>query len=88
MSKDGYMSESYEYHLGVGHGESLSPFLLILYINDMEEHMQQNGAQGITVTIDSVRLFILLYTDDAVLFAENEHGLQEAINHLASYYGN
>ena len=61
------------------------PVSLSVYIvqNDMEEHMQQNNVQGITIA--SLKLFMLLYADDAVLFAENKVNLQKAITHLASY---
>ena len=33
--------------LGVRQGESLSPFLFSMYLNDIEEHLILNGFEGI-----------------------------------------
>ena len=61
-------STSIEYKLGVRQGECLSPFLFAMYVNDMEEAL---SCRNTGVTVDDVKLFLLFYADDAVIFAES-----------------
>ena len=77
------VSESFMCTLGVRQGESLSPFLFSMYLNDIEEYFILNGFQG--VDIGMLKLFLLLYADDIVIFAENENDLQHGLNLLANY---
>ena len=79
---NGQTSASFEYKLGVRQGECLSPFLFAMYVNDMEEALSQ-GNTG--VTVDDVKLFLLFYADDAVIFAESAEELQNGINILFRY---
>ena len=53
-------SESFECKLGVRQGECLSPFLLAMYINDLESHLCSPNAG---ITIDDIRFLLLLYAD-------------------------
>ena len=41
------LSEDFSCYLGVRQGESLSPFLFSMYLNDIEEHFILNGFEGI-----------------------------------------
>ena len=77
------LSESFVSTLGVRQGESLSPFLFSMYINDIEEFFMTNGFEG--VDIGMLKLFLLLYADDIVLFSESEKGLQHGLNLLEKY---
>ncbi len=36
-------------------------------------------------TLEQIKLFILLYADDIVLFAESEHSMQDGLNVLSAY---
>ena len=54
-------------NLGVRQGECLSPFLFSMYLNDLEATIILNGAKG--TDIGMLKLFLLLYADDIVLFA-------------------
>ena len=57
-------------------GENLSPFLFSLYLNDIETFFIENQIIGLTSISDEIaerldiyiRLFIMLYADDAVLW--------------------
>ena len=70
------LSEDFSCFLGVRQGESLSPFLFSMYLNDIEEHFILNGFEGID--LDMFKLFLLLYADDIVIMSGTEvlkHGL-------------
>ena len=45
-----------------------SPFLFAMYLNDLEEEFINKGSEGID--IDMLKLFLLLYADDIILFAK------------------
>ena len=61
-------------------GECLSPILFSLYLNDIEEQFMNSGIEGID--IDMFKMFLLLYTDDIVVFANNSEELQNGLDHF------
>ena len=63
--------------LGVRQGESLSTFLFLMYVNDLEDFLRNNGSTGIDIGF--MKLFLLLYADDGVLLAKNSTGLQSGL---------
>ena len=79
---DGEKSEPFYCQLGVRQGECLSPFLFTMYINDPEMYLSTSNS-GITVS--HVKMFLLLYADDIVIFADSAEELQSEINSLCSY---
>ena len=79
---NGEKSNSFECKLGVRQGESLSPFLFSMYINDMEAVLS-NDSNG--VTINDIRIILLFYADDCVVFSETPEGLQREIDLLYDY---
>ena len=67
-------------------GDCLSPTLFAIFINDLAIEIKNSGV-GVPINIDvgetndgSYLLNILLYADDIVLFAANEHDLQFLLN--------
>ena len=81
---------------GVRQGENLSPLLFSLYLNDLQEFLQeaQMGLKEIrdlaTHTFDNnlcalLKLYILLYADDTVLLAESPKDLQNSITLMKEY---
>lgn len=77
--------------VGVRQGENLSPFLFSIFLNDLEEYLRNNGVYGVSkdTTIDGahmyLKLFILLYADDTVIFSDNEIDLHNALNKFKDY---
>ena len=74
--------DSFECKLGVRQGECLSPFLFARYINDLEEKLDADDAG---VTVDDVKILLLFYADDCVIFSETPAGLQTEIDKLYQY---
>ena len=60
------VSEAFSCKIGVWQGECLSPFLFAMFVNDLEQELENNGANGIDIGM--VKLLLLLCTDDIVLF--------------------
>ena len=59
-------------------GESLSPFLYAMYVNDIEIELIKQGCQSYELKM--LNLYLLMYVDDTVLLSENVHELQNMIN--------
>ena len=79
---NGEKSDAFYCQLGVRQGECLSPFLFAMYINDMEEKLSNEGAG---VKIEDMRILLLFYADDCVIFSETPQGLQREIDSLFEY---
>ena len=77
------ISDAFISNIGVRQGECLSPFLFSIYLNDLEEEITSNGANG--VDIGMMKLFLLLYADDIVLFANTPDELQHLLDILKDY---
>ena len=77
------LSDSFSCQLGVRQGECLSPFLFAIYVNDIENEFISKGANGID--IDVLKIFLLLYADDIVIFAESADDLQNGLDILYDY---
>jgi hypothetical protein len=76
---------------GVRQGVNLSPFLFSIFLNDLEMYLTDHQVQGVNknVAIDDfhiyLKLLILLYADDTVIFSDNEDDMQLALNCFKSY---
>ena len=90
VSVGGENSQYFTSNVGVRQGENLSPLLFATYINDLEEYLVNLGCAHIDPKnnphlLRLVKICILLYADDTVLFADSEEGLQHALNAMAKY---
>ena len=70
--------------IGVKQGDSLSPTLFAVFINDLVREIKETGIGVVLETknenIDETTIIsILLYADDIVLFAQNEEELQSLL---------
>ena len=77
------LSESCSCMTGVRQGECLSPFLFAMYLNDIEQEFISKGSDGVDTGF--LKLFLLLYADDIVIFSETAEGLQSGLNILCDY---
>ena len=79
----GETSNTFNSFLGVRQGESLSPLLFSMYVNDMRAMLHESGSEGITV--DDLKLCLLLYADDSVLIAKSRLDLQNSLDFVYDY---
>ena len=76
---------------GVRQGENLSPILFSLYLNDLENYLMSNGANGIVCEANSeniytyIKLLVILFADDTVFFSNNQVDLQHMLNLFEQY---
>lgn len=77
------LSDSFSCFLGAPQGDCLSPFIFSMYVNDLEEYFTLNGFKGIDTGM--LKLLLLLYADDIVIFSDTEKGLQDGLDILYSY---
>lgn len=54
-----------------------------MYLNDLENEFIQKGVEG--VDIGMLKVFLLLYADDIVIFSNTMEGLQRGLDVLAQY---
>jgi len=54
-----------------------------MFVNDIEETFIQQGVSGID--LNTLKMFLILYADDIVLFADNAEDLQHNLNVLYEY---
>ena len=77
ISINGEHSDYFQCHQGLTQGEHLSPIIFSLYLNDLENYLSVNGASCLEINVNNVylKLFVLLYADDTVVFATSEETL-------------
>jgi hypothetical protein len=71
----------------------LSPCLFALFLNDLEEYLSENYINHLEFLNENciqyigmyLKLFLLLYADDTVIFAESTEDLQAALNIFEEY---
>lgn len=61
-------------------GNAYGPFYSLCFLNDLEEECIYHGIEGIDIGV--IKLFILLYADDIMIFSCIAEGLQDSLNFL------
>ena len=79
----GAMSDQFECNIGVRQGESISPFLLNIFLNHLDSALALGGFQGITEGAFNLRS--LMYADDVLLLSNSREDLQAGLDCFYDY---
>ena len=91
VSFNGSESSFFQSYRGVRQGENLSPVLFALFLNDLESFLSENNCSGINLKMSDddlstyIKIFVLLYTDDTVIFGTDEVSFQTNLNAFFEY---
>ena len=80
------MSSFFNSNIGVKQGDPSSTILFLYFINDIIDSFDQN-IDGL-FKLNGENLFILLFADDTVLFAQTPTALQSLLNDLPNFCQN
>ena len=70
----GDTSNFFNSNFGVKQGDRSSSLLFLFFVNDIRTNLNSNIDN--LFTVDELKLFILLFADDTVLFAHSPQALQ------------
>ncbi len=76
------VTDSFPIQKGIKQGDTLSPFLFNLYINDINDILNDRCHSPI---LGDQKVRCLMYADDLLILSESQQGLQFAINQLRDY---
>lgn len=91
ISLNGKTSSFFCCNCGVRQGENLSPLLFSLFLNDLEQYLENKGHSGINFNdleheVDTfLKILLLLCADDTVLVGDEPTKLQNCLNDFAEY---
>ena len=77
-----WLTEWFETLMGVRQGDSLSPTLFSVFVNDLAMGIKE---LGLGIEIDNVKLPILLYADDVALLSDNEQDMQTMLDYVDNW---
>ena len=75
----------YTSHMGLKQGDPSTPLLFMLFINDIVVNINAHFED--VLRIEELRIFMLLYADDAIVFAKSPTVLQSMLNVIELYCG-
>ena len=82
VSINGKLTDWFNIGYGVRQGDTLSPTLFNIFINDLIDDV---NSLNLGVSIGNRKLSILLYADDVVLLADTESELQAILNKVSEW---
>ena len=77
------LSDFFSSDIGLFQREIISPILFSFFLNDIEQNLQENTFDGIT--LDQITIYLLHFADDAVLISDSKEGLQSSLNQFEAY---
>ena len=81
-----YISDYFNISRGVKQGDSLSPTLFSIFINDITRNF--NDKQSMPLQLINSKIGSLLFADDLLILSETKDGLQNSLNNLSLYCDN
>ena len=78
----GDLTEAFMCSRGLKQGDSCSPILFPLLINELANEIALKGKHGITLSPDILQLLSMLFVDDVVLLSNTTVGLQQQLSVL------
>jgi hypothetical protein len=83
VSTNGQKSDYFACNVGVRQSGNVYPFLVSLFINDIEQYLEDNGVESLDMINEVsfevldiyLKIFLLLYADDTVLMSKNVDGM-------------
>ena len=87
----GSQSSFFQSYCGVRQDKNLSPALFSLFLNDLEDYLNAHHCKGISVDYTDenisvyLKILILLYADDTVIFGTEPHSFQDNLNIFYEY---
>ena len=93
VTNNGNYFDFFPCRIGVRQGENLHSFLFALYINDIEEFFENRNISSLHMIDEMkdnlldvfIKLFILLYADDTVIFSETREEMQNMLDVFTDY---
>ena len=85
-NNDEFQSLLFTPYAGVFQGESLSPTIFSLFLNDINNCLQEDPLVGVSVF--QFYIALLLFADDMALICDTREGLQSGLNKLYEYCNN
>ena len=73
-------SQLFDSYIGLKQGDPSSPLLFILFVNDIVSNI--NSGLNDIFTTNNLKLFLILFADDQVLFAKSSQTLQSMLTDL------
>ncbi len=80
---NGRVTDFFECSLGVRQGDSLSPTLFNLYINDLGHMFNTDDSEP--AMYGDIKVGCLMYADDLVILSDSKKGMQNSLNKLSNY---
>ena len=77
--------------MGLRQGENLSPVLFSLFLNDLEEYLDSRHCSGFNLNVTDneinvyLKLLVLLYADNTVIFATDPESFQHNLEVFYEY---
>ena len=77
------VTDTFAHTVGLKQGCPLSPLLFNVYVNDLEQFLNNEGHHGIT--IGNKHISSILFADDVLILANNANDLQYLIDRLVTF---
>ena len=76
-------SQFFESNIGLKQGDPSSPLLFMLFVNDIVDNI--NSDLRNIFSVNELKLFLISYADDQVVFASSPQTLQSLLNDIENY---